>query len=479
MSINPSDNPGRGHGTTRLFAVPAIAVLGDLMGTWVAFSLAYWLRFYSPLTKWFPVTLGIPEASTILFAALIGSLFLVTLLALRGFYRFVPGHGFRDDYIRMIKQVGVAWILLIAANFFYRDTTWSRMMYTVLLISWMLCITIARWIEFRIKRVLHNRSLGMLRTVLVGHGDAAQLLIERLKHLHLNGIQFLGWISDANDDKMPEQLRIGDLDHLEDLLTEFHIERVVVAVPDTDLERLDKVIERLTGRNIEVAYVPVKLSKLTSRLEARDIEGVPILELKGVPLKGWNAVLKRSFDIAMSGLALIVLSPLLTLLAILVKLSSTGPVLYGQDRVTLHGRIFKCWKYRSMVQDAEKKSGAVWAVKGDPRVTPIGKFLRRSSLDELPQLWNIFVGDLSIVGPRPERPVFVEQFAKEVPRYNDRHRVRAGLTGWAQVTGLRGQVPIAVRTQADINYVENWTFGLDLKIILMTFYAVIWGEDAY
>lgn len=143
------------------------------------------------------------------------------------------------------------------------------------------------------------------------------------------------------------------------------------------------------------------------------------------------------------------------------------------------GRVFKCLKFRSMRPDAEKQSGAVWAVKGDPRVTPIGKFLRRSSLDELPQLWNIFVGDLSIVGPRPERPVFVEQFANEVPRYNERHRIRAGLTGWAQVTGLRGQVPIAMRTEADLNYVENWTFGLDLKIIMMTFYAVIWGEDAY
>jgi len=319
----------------------------------------------------------------------------------------------------------------------------------------------------------------MLRTVLVGHGDSALLLTERLKHLRINGVQYLGFVADSSDEKMPIAERLGDISELDTLLEKHHIERVVVSSPDAEGTWLSDIIARLTGHNIEVAYVPEKLSRLTSRMETRDIEGVTILELKGVLLSGWNAVIKRLFDFFVSGIALLVLSPLLALLAILVKLSSRGPVLYGQERVTIGERIYKCWKFRSMRTDAEKQSGAVWAVKDDPRVTAIGKILRRTSLDELPQLWNIFVGDMSLVGPRPERPQFVEQFAKQVPRYHERHRVRTGLTGWAQVTGLRGQVPIEVRTQADLNYVENWSFGLDIKIIMMTFYAVVWGEDAY
>ena len=339
--------------------------------------------------------------------------------------------------------------------------------------------TVARWVTFRIKRLLHHNGLGMLRTILVGHGEAAQLLTERLKHLHHNGVDYLGWVSDAEDANLPPEEKLGELSRLEALLESLQVERVVVSVPDTELIRLDDVIQMLTGRNIEVAYVPVKLSQLTSRMETRDIEGITVLELKRVPLDGWNAVLKRVFDIVTSGLALLVLSPVFIVLSLIIKMTSRGPIFYGQERVTIGGRVYRCWKFRSMVQDAEQKSGAVWAKADDPRVTGIGKLIRRTSLDELPQLWNIFVGDMSIVGPRPERPVFVEKFSKEVPRYHERHRVRAGLTGWAQVTGLRGQVPIAMRTQADLNYVENWSFGLDMKIILMTFQAVIWGENAY
>lgn len=469
----------RGHGRTRLFAVPVLALLFDCIGVWAAFELAFYVRFLSPLTKWFPVTLGVPRRETIYIATVFGAVALLLLLARRGFYRFLPGRGFRDDLPMLLKQIVVAWVLLIAANFFYRDDTWSRLMYLILLLSWIITGAISRWLLFRVKRGLHLRGRGMLRTALVGYGESAEVLAERLTHLHSNGIDYVGWIGSTSDPAMPSNQRLGDFSELDKLLERNQIERVVVAVPDSELDRLDQVVERLTGQNIEVAYVPVKLQQLTSRVETRDIGGVTVLELKAVPLSGWNAVMKRTFDFSLSGIFLFLLSPVFFLVSILVKLSSPGPVFYGQERVTMNGRTFKCWKFRSMRSDAEKGSGAVWAVKNDPRVTPIGKFLRRSSIDELPQLWNIFTGDMSFVGPRPERPVFVNQFSQEVPRYHERHRVRTGLTGWAQVTGLRGQAPITVRTTADLFYVENWSFGLDLKIILMTFYAVIWGEDAY
>jgi exopolysaccharide biosynthesis polyprenyl glycosylphosphotransferase len=198
-----------------------------------------------------------------------------------------------------------------------------------------------------------------------------------------------------------------------------------------------------------------------------------------VALSGADRIVKRSFDLVCCASALLVLSPLLGLLALLVKLSSPGPVFYRQARVGRDGREFQMLKFRSMRTDAEQKSGPVWTVENDPRITPLGRFLRRFSLDELPQIWNVLVGDMSLVGPRPERKVFVDKFRHQMPRYFERHRVRSGLTGWAQVHGLRGNTSIEERTLYDLHYVENWSLALDVKIILMTLRHVLRGENAY
>lgn len=470
---------GTGHGRTRLFAIPFIAFVLDALGTWTAFLLAYWIRFFSGFTEFFPINLGIPPFSTILMGSIFGFVALTILFSSRGFYQFTAGRGFRDDLPLLMKQVFIAWVLLIAINFFYRDESWSRLMYLILLFTWIVSIFLFRWGIWRLKRVLHHNGRGMLRCALIGKGETAFLLNDRLKKLYHNGLQYLGWISVTKDNELPKENYLGNITDLETIKEKFQIERLVISLPEDEQETLNTIVERLTGKNIELAYVPVHLQRLTSRLDTRDIGGVTVLELKGVPLSGWRAVFKRGFDLGVSLLSLILLSPIFLLISIFVKVGSKGPIFYGQERVTIDGKIYNCWKFRSMVQDAEKGTGAVWAVKGDARVTPIGKILRRTSLDELPQLWNVFIGEMSLVGPRPERPQFVEQFSKEIPRYNERHRVRAGMTGWAQVTGLRGQAPIAVRTVADLTYVENWSFGLDIKIMLMTFYAVIWGEDAY
>jgi exopolysaccharide biosynthesis polyprenyl glycosylphosphotransferase len=206
---------------------------------------------------------------------------------------------------------------------------------------------------------------------------------------------------------------------------------------------------------------------------------MPVLRLKAVEFSGWQGFLKRSFDLLVSLTGLIILSPLLLLLAVLVKMNSTGSVFYKQKRIGLDGREFTMLKFRSMVVDAEKESGPVWAAEKDPRTTSIGRFLRRTSLDELPQLINVIRGEMSLVGPRPERRVFVEQFRQQIPQYAERHRVRSGVTGWAQVNGLRGQSPIEDRTRYDVYYIENWSLWFDIKIILLTFLAIIRGENAY
>jgi exopolysaccharide biosynthesis polyprenyl glycosylphosphotransferase len=225
--------------------------------------------------------------------------------------------------------------------------------------------------------------------------------------------------------------------------------------------------------------VPDMLELMTTGVRIKELEGIPFIKIKGIPLTTWNIILKRSFDIVLSALILVICSPIFAIIALLIKLDSRDPVFFRQERVGLDGKPFHLMKFRTMRVDAEKETGPVWASKGDPRRTRVGSILRRFSLDELPQLINVLKGEMSIVGPRPERRHFVEQFTREVPRYLDRHRVKTGMTGWAQVNGLRGNAPIEERTKFDVYYVENWSIVFDLKIILKTIRAVIFGKGAY
>jgi exopolysaccharide biosynthesis polyprenyl glycosylphosphotransferase len=231
--------------------------------------------------------------------------------------------------------------------------------------------------------------------------------------------------------------------------------------------------------NTEIMMVPDLLDMMTSQVRIKELEGIPFIRIKTTPMSTWNQILKRSFDLIVASIVLILVCPVFLLLAVLIKLTSPGPVFYLQERIGLDGRSFRVMKFRSMKVDAEKTTGPVWAQRADPRTTGLGKFLRRFSLDELPQLINVIKGEMSLVGPRPERPHFVEQFKKEVPKYLDRHRVKTGMTGWAQVNGLRGaDGSIEERTKFDVYYVENWSLVFDLKIILKTIRAVLFGEEA-
>ena len=222
---------------------------------------------------------------------------------------------------------------------------------------------------------------------------------------------------------------------------------------------------------MEFYLVPDLYDLLAVKVSMGNIGGVPVMGLKGRPLSGWNAVVKRGMDIAVSGVLLMALWPLFLPLALIIKRTSKGPIFYRQERIGRDGRRFVIFKFRSMIEDAEGETGPVWAAEDDPRVTPVGRFLRRWSIDELPQLWNVLKGEMSLVGPRPEREYFVDQFGSEVPQYLDRHRVKSGMSGWAQVNGLRGNAPIEERTKYDIYYIENWSIGLDIKILLMTLFG--------
>jgi Undecaprenyl-phosphate glucose phosphotransferase len=265
---------------------------------------------------------------------------------------------------------------------------------------------------------------------------------------------------------------------LGEVLDREQVDQVILALPLEDQPILKELMEAVALRTVDVKLVPDLFNYVTLRGGLEEFGGLPIISLQGAPLEGWNLIAKRAFDILFSLAALIVAAPLMAALAVLVKVTSQGPVFYRQQRMGMDGHLFDMLKFRTMRVDAEVQ-GARFATHDDPRRTPIGSFLRRFSLDELPQFLNVLVGDMSLVGPRPERPVFIEAFKQQIPRYHLRHMVKSGITGWAQIHGLRGNTSIQERIDYDLYYIENWSLLFDLKILLRTAMGGFLSKNAY
>jgi exopolysaccharide biosynthesis polyprenyl glycosylphosphotransferase len=295
------------------------------------------------------------------------------------------------------------------------------------------------------------------------------------------GYSFLGFFSAGTkgDLARTKATFLGSLAKVSTYVRNNNVDVILIALSYKDHPRLLDLIRECEGLNTDMLMVPDLVDLMTSRVRVTELEGIPFLQVKEAALSTWNQIVKRGFDVGTAIVVLLIASPIIALIALLVKLTSAGPVFYHQERIGLDGKPFNVLKFRTMRTDAEKETGPVWTRKDDPRATPIGRVLRRFSLDELPQLLNVLKGDMSIVGPRPERQFFVERFKKQIPKYLDRHRVKTGMTGWAQVNGLRGNAPIEERTKYDVYYVENWSLTFDVKIISKTIRAVLFGKDAY
>ncbi len=271
---------------------------------------------------------------------------------------------------------------------------------------------------------------------------------------------------------------LGGIDDIPELIKEHEVEEVIIGRPELAHQQVLAIISRCERGQVGIKIFPDLFQIIATELSIGDLGGLPLLTVRDVALRGWKLTLKRAVDLLGSAVGLIFLSPVLMLVAVIIKLDSPGPAFYAQERMGLDAKPFWCLKFRSMRTDAEK-DGPGWTVESDPRVTRLGRLIRRLSIDELPQLINVFLGDMSLVGPRPERPVYVEQFRRSIPRYMDRHREKAGMTGWAQVNGLRGDTSIAERTKYDLWYIENWSLWLDFKIILRTFFSALGDRHAY
>ena len=464
------------------FVIPLLTVLSDVVTIEASFLFSYWFRFDSSFTFLFPVEYGIPQLNAYIFGSFVVIPIWLWLFQSRRLYQPRRITSFSDEFFAVVRIVSLGMLVVMAIAFFYRAFSYSRLVFAIIGLTAIILVSIGRFVLLKFEQRWYQAGKDVKQVLLIGTNSIASKVYHSIQSNRSLGYNVIGFCSpeNMNSASMDGIPYLGTVKDVPQLINERAIDVVLISLGDTEHALLPDLVQSCQGLNAEMMMVPDILELMTSHVHIKHIEGIPFLGIKSPSLSTWNSIVKRTFDIVFATTVLILISPLLLLLASVIKLESKGPILFLQDRVGLDGKLFKVMKFRSMHENAEKHSGPVWAQKHDPRTTKLGKVMRRFSIDELPQLFNVLKGDMSIVGPRPERPFFVEQFKKEVPRYLERHRVKTGMTGWAQVNGMRGrEATIADRTKYDIYYVENWSLVFDLKIIFKTIRAVFFGEDAY
>lgn len=440
-------------------------ILLDAVFIEASFLVAFWLRFHSGLM---PITKGVPLFSY--YAS--GSLFVVVVWLLvfyfLGVYDEKRKLSYLDESFEVLKGAVIGTLIALFPAFFFRGFTYSRV---VLVIACILAVTLVLLgrAGFRLLKALaHKRGFGLKRTAIVGGGEMGQAILERIEKRPELGYLVVGQILENSKGRINKIPSLGRLGRIREIVEANGIDSLIITFPLRSHHKVTKILCACEDLGVEFQFVPDVYEMMTSKMSLYDIDGVPLIGLKEFPLAGWGRLVKRAVDISLSSIFLGLVSPFMVVIAVMIKLTSKGPVFFRQDRVGEDGRTFEILKFRSMKTEAEDKTGPVFATADDTRRTKIGVALRKAGLDEIPQLINVLKGEMSLVGPRPERPHFVEQFQKEVPRYLERHRVKSGITGWAQVNGLRGNTSIEERVKHDLYYIENWSLGFDLKILLRT-----------
>lgn len=451
----------RRHGQ-KLAAVFLACDLGVTASAWVG---AYHLRFY-----WWESPGGVPGFQTVA-TALPLVLFLAALAyRMAGLYRIHRLQRLPSEVGVVCQASGLLFLLVITAAFYRRDLYESRLALSLFLLINVVGIAATRRAVWGALAYLRERGLNHGRAVIVGAGRTGRLLARTMHNNRWTGLEAVGFVDEPSNIEPHALPRLGTIHDLHQIVAQHDIDHVFVALPLSRYGELPEVYRALSDLLVEVQLVPDIPSLAGMRVRTLEVDQVPFVSLRANPHYGWHRLAKRATDIVVGTLALVLLSPVMIALAVLVKLGSRGPILYSQPRAGLGGRTFNMYKFRSMRVDAEKATGPVWAARDDDRCTPLGRFMRRHSLDELPQLFNVLAGDMSLVGPRPERGVFIEKFRHQIPNYCQRHQVKAGMTGWAQVNGWRGNTSLRRRLEFDLYYIANWSLWLDLKILFLTIF---------
>jgi Undecaprenyl-phosphate glucose phosphotransferase len=453
--------------------------ISDSLAIFSSWLLAYVIRFKLQLI---PVTQGVPPLEWYVFALLPIWIVFWTNIKIFGLYQPLRGKPGSSEIFLIIKVTSFSVLILSAVTFFFRDFSYSRI---VMVYFWGIAtflIIVSHWLVRKFIVLVRGKGWNLQRVLVVGAGELGQTVVEKI-NLHPEiGFQVVGFLTrhSGKIGKSFQEIKVlGEYQDVSKVIHEYKVDQIFIALPLQASDRLEQILDNLGEETVDIKVIPDLLQYMNIHSGVEELDGLPIVNLAESPLYGWNVVIKRTSDVILSSFAIIITAPLMLLIALLVKAKSRGPVFYRQERVGLDRRVFSMYKFRSMKPEAENSTGPVWAKENDERRTGVGEFLRKTSLDELPQLFNVLRGDMSLVGPRPERSVFIEDFKQSIPHYMLRLKMKAGLTGWAQVNGWRGNTSLEKRIECDLFYIKNWSLLFDLKILIMTLWKGFINRHAY
>lgn len=454
-------------------------LLLDILLFMLSYLEAWYIKFRTPLFRDSYETLTFENYMLALIFIIPG--YFVLYMA---FHLYTPKRvqGRRLECTNVIKANTIGILLFLTILYLTKQVHFSREMIVIFyILNTCNCITM-RLALFSTLRAMRKRGFNQKHILLVGYSRAAEGYIDRIRANPQWGYTING-ILDDNIERgtLYKGVKvIGKIENLQYILPENKLDEIAITLGLAEYNKLQRIVAECEKSGVHTKFIPDYNNIIPTKPYTEDLQGLPVVNIRYVPLSNtFNMIIKRAIDILGSMFAITLFSPIMLITAVLVKTTSRGPLIYKQERVGLHNRAFMMYKFRSMEVEEPGKEKKKWTIKNDPRVTPVGKFIRRTSIDELPQLFNILKGDMSLVGPRPERPFFVEKFREEIPRYMVKHQVRPGLTGWAQVNGYRGDTSIRKRIDCDLYYIENWTLGFDFKIILLTFVKGFINKNAY
>ncbi|MGE3537960.1 MAG: undecaprenyl-phosphate glucose phosphotransferase [Candidatus Tectimicrobiota bacterium] len=457
----------------------SLLLLFDLSMIVASWFLAYGWRVYGwPI----PLYHDIPPMQDYVFLAL----FIVPIWAciFKGLRLYRPRRvsSYWREAGEILKASSLATLILMVTAYFLKETDFSRVVFVYFWAWSSVSLMLTRLIFRELLRLARRHGYNLRHILILGTehlGLAFRHELGRHPELGLHIVGFLSRYRHEVGQSLDGVPILGHIDQVQNLVRSTQVDQIFIALPLEAQGAVEKIVRELGNEMVDIKVIPDLYQYAILRGSVEEFEGLPIITLSGSPMYGWNTIFKRALDLCVGVPALLLSLPLLACIALAVKLTSRGPVFYIQERMGVDGRLFRMLKFRTMPPHAEQETGAVWTQENDPRRTPLGSLLRRTSLDELPQLWNVLKGDMSLVGPRPERPVFIEEFRQSIPRYMLRHRVKAGMTGWAQVHGWRGNTSLEQRIEHDLYYIQHWTIGLDLKILWMTLWHGFLHTNAY
>ncbi len=404
------------------------------------------------------------------------------ILLFQSFEVYRPWRG--EDYLQEFVAVIISWTIVFAILAFLAVITktsesFSRAWLLIWYLGGGIAILSTRFLLRTLLKSARARGYNLRHIILFGAGDTGTRVFDTLSQSPETGLNVLAYFSPSQDADLPPKVRQGSISEGLEFVKSSDCDQIWIAMSLKDEEQIEHIIRNLRDTTADIRMVPDLFGYRLINHSISSIANMSVINLSITPMDGVNRWIKSLEDKIFASLILVLISPLMLLIALAVKLGSNGPILYRQERLSWNGRRFQMLKFRTMPVDVEAETGPKWASSGEKRATRVGAFLRKTSLDELPQFWNVLLGDMSIVGPRPERPVFVERFKDEIPSYMQKHMVKAGITGWAQINGWRGDTDLHSRIEHDLYYIENWSLWLDLKIILLTLLKGFIHKNAY